>query len=215
MATRTKRTRRRVKTCPEHTAKHRDPSLLRKDYYCEIGALHVEGKHANQNHLSEMQESLGNFPRCLRGGVALEIGCGVSPYARAIEESGWLYDGLDASPWAVNWMQAHGHSRTFVGDWACWKVQFQRGLIVAAHVIEHLPDAPGAIAKMATWLKPGGELWIIVPDDTDRCNPDHLWTFTEGTLRSVIERTGLAIEQIVIRQIVKRERFIYAKARKL
>lgn len=87
-------------------------------------------------------------------------------------------------------------------------------LLLAAHVLEHLRDAPAAVDLCAGWLLPGGELWIIVPDDTDPVNPEHEWVFTPASLRRCVEDAGLTVERIEVRRRIERERFIYLRARK-
>jgi methyltransferase family protein len=178
--------------------------------------LSLDGGYVLSDHLIELEQTLGPFPKCLRGGTALEVGCGVSPYAKAIEEAGWLYDAMDASPWAVEWMMKHGHQRTFLGDWESWNPKFQRGLILAAHVIEHLLDAPAGLWKMVQLLKPpNGELWLVVADNTDRCDPDMKWFFTRKTLTALIEKIGLKIDRLTDHVHKDGRKSIYLKARKL
>ena len=40
----------------------------------------------------------------------------------------------------------------------------QFDLITAFHVVEHLRDPLGAVAKMKSWLAPGGLIFLVVPD---------------------------------------------------
>jgi len=77
-----------------------------------------------------------------------------------------------------------------------------------------MKDAPAAVKKMANHLMPGGMLYILVPDDTDLTNPDHLWFFNRVSLARVMALAGLEVESIVLRQRVPHEQFIYCKAKK-
>ena len=73
-------------------------------------------------------------------------------------------------------------------------------------------DAPAAIRKCADMLAPGGQLWVVVPNDDDPLNPDHTWYFSEQSLRSVVASAGLGGVMISTCQRIERERFLYVRA---
>ena len=75
-----------------------------------------------------------------------------------------------------------------------------------------MADAPAAIRKCAEILAPGGQLWLIVPNDDDPLNPDHTWYFSEHSLRSVVASAGLEGVTISTYQRIERERFLYLRA---
>ena len=202
---------RSARKCRIHAAARRDPATLDESYYRDLG-LFAGGQFQESAHKAELFEALGPFPEPARpGAAALEVGCGLSPYASTLAR---LYDyhAIDASASAVGWMRRHR-----VGTFAATSLEvFAPGrdfaLVLAAHVLEHVDDAPGAVARLAGWLEPGGELWAVVPDDSDLMNPDHLWFFTEATLRACVERSGLSVLRCVSFRRVKHEDFIYLKA---
>lgn len=203
---------RSVSKCSSHLAKRNDPAVLGKEYYEGLGVL-SGGKLAKTAHLAELSEALGEFeaPGCP---YALEIGCGASPYYRAICAAGYHYTGVDTSNWASLWMLGQFGAGVMVCRFEEADIDATFGLILAAHSLEHMEDAPGALVRMADLLAPGGSLWVVVPDDSDPVNQDHLWFFTEATLRSCIEAAGLVVEKTAVRRIVKHENFVYARARK-
>ena len=197
---------RSVSKCAKHSRMRRDPAMLGEAYYREQGAF-------DGPHLKQLREALGPFPEATSSRRALEIGCGCSPYAGAIKAAGWGYIGLDLSPWAAQWTaETHGVI-AFSRDWegGPW-YKADVGIILAAHVLEHFRDAPGALAHMALELEPGGQLWLVVPDDTDPCNPDHEWFFSPETLRTSVEQCGLRVEAMEVRKYIARENFIYCRA---
>lgn len=71
-------------------------------------------------------------------------------------------------------------------------VQRQFDYVYSSHCLEHMHDPPGAIAGWWSLVKPGGVLFLIVPDEDlyeqgywpSRFNPDHKWTFTIAKHRS-------------------------------
>jgi SAM-dependent methyltransferase len=207
---------RSVSKCDRHLRGQRDPATLDAAYYAELGVIDAEGNLRPTAHVAELVEALGPFPPAPPGGKALEIGCGVSPYARPLIEAGWRYWGLDLSRWAVqqNAFITKG-AKGIVGPWEHFDPDEQYGLILAAHCLEHMADPPAAVAKMARLLEPGGEMWIVVPHgEDDPVNPDHLAFLSPETLGRTLEAAGLAVERLEVRRIVPHERFIYARARK-
>lgn len=192
----------------------REPATLDARYYEELGIL-KDGKFQPTAHVEQLTEALGGMPSP-RGGSrdALEVGPGVSPYARTLVALGWHYFTVEPSRWAVDFMmRVVGPHLGWSGlDRVAETTMF--GFILAAHVFEHLEDAPGAIAKCSRLLEPGGEFWVIVPDDGDPVNPDHLWVFRPETLRSCLESAGLIVDRMAVRKYVAHENFIYARTRK-
>jgi SAM-dependent methyltransferase len=72
-------------------------------------------------------------------------------------------------------------------------------LITAFHVIEHLRDPRHGLAKLAGWLKPGGHLYIEVPNAlTEVSSPAnlyhsaHLFYFAPGPLVRLARLAGLS-----------------------
>ena len=203
---------RSVSKCEGHRAEARDPATLDLWYYRELGVIQGSTLRVRR-YVGQLFEALGSFPPAHRPGAsALEVGCGISPYAGAIDAAGYRYRGLDPSPHAVTWME-----RLWPGCMACGTLEAVNpgkrfALILAAHVLEHVEDAPGAIRKLAGMLEPGGELWLIVPDDSDPVNPDHKWFFTEAALRAAVVGARLFVSRISVRKIIERENFIYLRA---
>jgi 2-polyprenyl-3-methyl-5-hydroxy-6-metoxy-1,4-benzoquinol methylase len=202
-----------VHKCDHHMARYRDPTTIDGAYYAELAVLDGSAL-MNTAHVAELAEALGPIPRATGSGVALEVGCGVSPYVGTIRDAGWSYEGLDASMWAVSWTSDHWSVPVSCGLWEAWQPPHRYGLILAAHVLEHTVDAPASLAKMAGSLEPGGTLLVVVPDDSDPVNPDHTFFFTTYTLRGCAEAAGLTVDRLEIRRIVERENFIYLRARK-
>jgi SAM-dependent methyltransferase len=216
---------RSVCKCRTHRAGARDPAGLDGAYYAELGVIDAEGRQLPTAHVAELTEALGPLPgghgrfpgREDLPGIAVEIGCGASPYCRAILDAGWFYIGVERSRWAVEFMRTIcplPHGGIHEGPFEEMEEQPHSGLILAAHVLEHMDDAPGAIDKCARILAPGGELWVVVPDDSDPFNPDHLWLFTPETLAACLAGAGLTVEALEVRRYVAHERFIYMRARK-
>lgn len=199
--------------CRAHRAARREAEGLGLGYYQELGAL-KDGVPRCALLLGQLREAMGLFPRG-EGGAALEVGCGASMYAPGLLRAGYDYTGLDPSPWACAWTASTFDVETVVGTLETADLEVGHfALVLAAHCLEHMDDAPGAIARCAGLLRPGGELWVVVPDDEDPVNPDHVHFFTAKTLRGCLEAAGLEVVGEATRRYVPQENFLYARGRK-
>lgn len=207
---------RSLSKCRHHKQAYRDPATLDGAYYAELGLL-KGGQLVETAHVTELTEALGPIPSATTHPNALEIGGGVSPYVRHLMACGWAYHGIEPSRWAAEFVRDNCGVVVYDGrleDIDATDHPGDYGLILAAHCLEHMDDAPRAIRRCARLLAPGGELWVVVPDDSDPLNPDHTFFFDVSTLRTCLEAVGLVVERMAIRKYVPRENFLYAKARK-
>jgi len=204
-----------VEKCEAHRGERKEAGELGREYYESLGTI-KDGMPRCSDYMSQITEALGLFPQRKRNNSpsALEIGCGISMYAPELFQCGHAYLGIDASAWACEFTATAFCATTIQTTLEDFTVPLEVELILAAHVLEHLDDAPAAIEKCSQLLQPDGQLWLIVPDDSDPLNPDHLWFFNEDTLRSCIEAAGLVVEKLAIRKYIDRENFIYCRARK-
>lgn len=113
----------------------------------------------------------GELERSVLRGEGIDIGCGPDP----------------VFPDVRRFDREHGDAneiRRFVDR--------QFDFVYASHCLEHMVDARKAIRQWWALVKPGGVLFLIVPDEDlyeqgrwpSRFNPDHKWTFTIAKHRS-------------------------------
>lgn len=205
-----------LEKCAAHRKERHAPDALGRRYYEGLGAI-VDGIPRCADYLAELAEALGRFRRAqpYPHNVALEIGCGCSMYAPGLLTAGYDYRGLEPCQWAARWTAGAFAVPVTIGTLETLvQVGPRYDLILAAHCLEHMDDAPGAIRKCADLLEPGGEFWVVVPNDDDPLNPDHLWAFSSTTLAACLAGAGLDVMEIEERQRIERERFIYVRARK-
>jgi len=184
-------------------------------YFNKLGII-VDGVPQCRKYEREL---LTNAPPLIADGPndhALEIGCGFSPYVPLFHKLGYSYLGIDPRPLACEWT-----SSTHCCSTRCTSIENFDSLdesydvVLAAHVLEHVEDAPDMMRKIFDLLKVGGQAIIIVPNGyDDPTNPDHLWFFTESTLVAAMTAAGFVSTVTNQRRIVERERFIYASAMK-
>lgn len=111
----------------------------------------------NQPRVGFYLEALGD----LGGRLVLDAGCGGGLVARELAAAGAIVVGVDRS------LGSLGVARRAVGDRGRFgpaqgrleRLPFTTGsfdAVVAADVLEHLPDLPAAVAELARVLAPGG-----------------------------------------------------------
>ena len=208
-----------VSKCESHIAYSRT-APRRVLYYVKTKTIDIHGKPIPSLHVGQMKEALGEFPlqSTLFGlPVAFEIGGGTSPYARSLEDAGYTYLGVDSDAWAAEWMM-----RTYNMNVLCGKFpNITKGmrpdqfpLILSAHSLEHMPNALTALHEGYRLLQPGGLCYLLVPEGTDRTNPDHYWFFKMDTLSAYLEKIGFKIEASAQRNFTPVEDYLFIRATK-
>jgi predicted TPR repeat methyltransferase len=208
-----------VKKCDGHvTWLLTNPDGTKKNYE-EMGLLQ-NGMPQNARLIAELLEPLREMDlgSVLHGpGKMLEIGCGLGSYVPLFLRNGWEYEAVESSSFAAYWTQNTFDVRV---DLQTFEQRFvsppteHYDLIFAAHVLEHMKDAPTCLKMIHARLFRFGYLILIVPDDSDPTNPGHQYFFTQDTLRSLLTETGFSVQGMVMKKRVEREKFIYCVARK-
>jgi SAM-dependent methyltransferase len=124
---------------------------------------------------------------------ALEIGCGAGYVLDRLRSLGWSTAGMELSDDYVRF--ARERLRLDVGD--RWP-EGRGGAVLLFNVLSHVPDPEAALVRCRESLHPGGVLaletgnaaevppWRVGPFGA----PDHVWHFTESTLRTLLARCG-------------------------
>lgn len=204
--------------CDYHRSKGGKTGL---EHYRDMCAIDSRGIPQHKRYGEELHfalDELGEIDVCQDtfGTVfALEVGAGLGMYAPYLMQRGFRYEAIEPDKEAASWIENNFDVLVFRGYLEDFQAAFKYGLIIAAHVFEHLKDAPAGIKKCFDMLSSGGRLILIVPNNDDPVNPDHLWMFTESTLASTLSRIGFKDIRMVSKQVVKHEKFIYCTAVKL
>lgn len=135
--------------------------------------------------------------RAPAGGRVLEIGCHDGHLLSLLAAAGLAVEGVEPSPFAVAARrrglavrQEFFHADVFAAG--------SFDLVVLRHVLEHVPEPAAMVADAARLLRPGGLLYVEVPNSLvsleQRIYPefhvDHLSYFTPASLRFLVERSG-------------------------
>lgn len=205
---------RAVAKCPKHAAAYPHSGDARS-YFENSGGI-VGGIPMNDTVIRELQGFLRKVDVELpRSGLALEIGAGIGRYAPLLLRQGLTYCACEPSPWAAEYVRhayACGVFQSSFEDLAMADGAVE--LVLAAHVLEHLRDPAAALSKIHRILAPGGMLLLVMPDDTDLYNADHLWFFSEPALRHWVAEAGFVDVLTRVEQVIKREKFVYLVGRK-
>lgn len=123
-------------------------------------------------------------------GVALDIGCGVKPYAQIFEGRVTMYLGLDLPPNPQANVHADGQGLPF-------KVE-AFDFVLCNEVLEHVPEPSQLIANVYRVLKPGGVLLLTTPQTWGlHHEPRDFYRYTSYGLRYLAEKNGLEIIEVV------------------
>jgi SAM-dependent methyltransferase len=138
-------------------------------------------------------------------GDLLDVGSGTGAFASEMQQAGWQVTGLepDADARAVG-MQEY---QVELSDISRFYEQPEAAFdaITLWHVLEHVHDLQGYVAKLKLLLKEKGRLFIAVPNYTSKDAalygehwaaydvPRHLYHFSPRSMQVLMEKHGLAI----------------------
>lgn len=144
----------------------------------------------------------------LSKGALLDVGAGTGVFASYMQQSGWTVMGLepdnDARKKAADSysIRLEESGRLFDLD------ESQFDVITLWHVIEHVHPIHQYIEQLKRLLKPGGTLFIAVPNYTSYDAalyrehwaaydvPRHLYHFSPDAMRKLLQQQGLQIKKI-------------------
>jgi len=98
-------------------------------------------------------------------GCLLDIGCSSGGFLRTIAEPRWELYGIEVSPAEARKAEESSGAKVFVGD--ILEAPFSPStfdVITGFHVLEHVYQPKQVIEKLWRWLKPGGIIYLHVPN---------------------------------------------------
>jgi 2-polyprenyl-3-methyl-5-hydroxy-6-metoxy-1,4-benzoquinol methylase len=161
--------------------------------------------------------SLGRL-RVPQGGSVLDAGCGRGALGAVLRQRGWHVVGIERHPEAAG--VAQGRLAQVVQADMCdfARVEEELGdvhfdVLIFSDVLEHLADPAGVLRHYLRRLRPGGRLFVSVPNfvvwtnrlrllagvvaehDSGVMDRTHLRTFSFRTARRLVESMGLKVER--------------------
>jgi SAM-dependent methyltransferase len=136
----------------------------------------------------------------------VDVGCAAGYFMERATHAGFDAHGVDLAVWVRQITTARGIQNVRVGRLA--DAGFETGWADAVHasqVFEHLPDPAEELAEIRRILKPGGALYLNVPnyrcfsivvgrDDFElNLPPEHVTYFTPRTLANLLRANGFDV----------------------
>jgi SAM-dependent methyltransferase len=146
--------------------------------------------------------------RVVGGGSILDIGCGEGRFLWALDPAKWERFGVERAQETIDLVRSRIASlHLIIGD--IFAPELKEGSFHAVtfwHVLEHLPDPEKTLRRAAALLKPGGWLFVSLPDiESLQAQlfrrhwyafddvPRHLYHFSRRSLDRVLRQTGFQI----------------------
>jgi len=205
-----------VDKCAFHSSKITTDETRTYDYFKAMGCVDERGIPQFANYIKELSQGLTkeDFLYLTEGlgRYFLELGPGLGMYIPLLLSGGGRYIGVESADFAVEWIRSTFYVPCIKQDVETMPDDIRYDCVIAAHILEHVWDAPGLIKKMFKIARE--RVYIIVPDDLDPVNPDHKWFFTKDSLILSLKRAGFKNVRVAVQKIVPQENFMYAVAEK-
>jgi SAM-dependent methyltransferase len=143
-------------------------------------------------------------------GSLLDVGCSSGAFLQTLKEGPWKLYGLEISPHEAQRAEASSGAEVFVGtvlDAPFRSESFD--VITACHFLEHAHQLKNVVRRLRDWLKPGGIIYIQVPNIEGFEShifksywyglelPRHLWHFSPASLRELF--TTAEMDEVFVR----------------
>lgn len=151
------------------------------------------------------------------GGRLVDVGIGTGLLLHLAEQGGFEVQGCEISPGAAEKAHEEFGVDVRVGDFL--EAEFEEPLdaITMADVVEHTPNPRVFLEQAAKVLRPGGGLFVAVPNHRSTLFwaadviaripglaslaqrlyvPNHYWYFTPSTLSRLVEECGFEVKEV-------------------
>lgn len=200
------------------------PSALPRLYPSSYHAWTVQGGVPGRfkGHLATIFNlASGNSPYCelffpsvlsiARYGVpgrVLEVGCGTGELLSAFQRSGWEACGIEPNLGAARLARERGLTVDNASLETIDLPMSRFNAIILHHALEHLSEVDRAVSKLAAALRPGGRLYVGVPDFDSKWMdffgsswslldlPRHRFHFDRDSLKGVVESHNLTTVEV-------------------
>jgi 2-polyprenyl-3-methyl-5-hydroxy-6-metoxy-1,4-benzoquinol methylase len=171
-------------------------------------------------YMEEVNEGiLREFQRLPFTGRALDVGCGRAQLGEAVKNLGWEVWGVEQSGEACDTARTRINHLIETDLQRSEQIRSQLGdnrfdALIFSDVLEHLYDPLGVLERYLLYVKPGGKVFISVPNavvwtnrlrlafgsveytDTGVMDRTHIRFFTFRTARRLVEAAGCRIDRV-------------------
>jgi 2-polyprenyl-3-methyl-5-hydroxy-6-metoxy-1,4-benzoquinol methylase len=163
------------------------------------------GEFAAAWHRQRAQPILDLLKPYQKLGALLEVGCAAGFFLKIAAENGWTTQGVEIMSPAVEYARNTLQIDVFEGDLAQGHFPDESfDVVVMIETVEHLLDPAATLSEAYRLLRPGGAIWITVPNLRSIMLPmlgvnwsvlspaEHLYYFTETTLSQMLTQVGFS-----------------------
>jgi SAM-dependent methyltransferase len=139
-------------------------------------------------------------------GSLCDIGCWAGFLLSEAERRGWQVEGVEPSDFAARLARERFGLRVQTGTIDAAELAPRAfDCVVMGDVIEHLPDPGAALDRVSALLRPGGVVYLALPDAGSRVAramgarwwsvlPTHVQYFTRGSVARLLDTRGFTVE---------------------
>ncbi|OGV64555.1 MAG: hypothetical protein A2283_10475 [Lentisphaerae bacterium RIFOXYA12_FULL_48_11] len=130
----------------------------------------------------------------------LDVGAGLGFFAKVLNDKYtgiFSYDAVEINPAAVGYLLTHIDSGHVLSDLPGGEVKYD--MILLFHILEHIAEPAGFLAKVSDLLKPDGCLLVELPNEDWRYkkfNQPHVVYYNTKTLSMLLDRHGYAVSKV-------------------
>lgn len=173
-------------------------------------AFYFTEKNQYLNRSEEFRQIFNNLldqiHQYKQGGYLLDVGCGPGLLLDVARTRGWQVAGVEISRWAAHYANEKLNIPVICGELN--SAQFEPGyfdVIIANHVLEHMPDPRNTLVIMRHLLRDDGIIAIGVPNIDSLMAiikrsrwqsllpEQHLWHFSPRTLNKLLYVSGFEV----------------------
>jgi len=213
-----------------HGPEHDPQEIYSPDYFCDRGEyfLNVSDRDVAEvtgGHMDSFRQGLELLKRHKNGGALLDLGCAVGVFLAMAERRGWEVTGVDISEYAVAQARKRCRGRVLAGDLASLRFpDASFDVITLWDVVEHFESPSATLREARRILKDDGIILMDTPNEEALIrkvayriyrllrgriaypakklyHQFHLFYFSEATLRSMLEKCGFDVLEVIRKPI--------------
>jgi len=145
----------------------------------------------------------------IKNGTILDVGAGTGAFLHHMKSSGWAVQGVEPDAKAIQRAASQYHLQLQPAESLFQLPQSAFDAITLWHVLEHVHELHNYVSELKNLLKPGGKLFIAVPNYTSLDAhhyqehwaaydvPRHLYHFSPAAMQQLMSMHGMAIQKII------------------
>lgn len=177
-----------------------------RDFRIQKGEYHRDETYIEEEKLFRniFLKRVNIISKLKKPGKILEIGCSTGIMLSLLQREKWQVKGVELSVKAAEIANKRG-IQVLTQDFMKVKISEKFDVVILNHTLEHLENPAEVIKKINNLLSPGGLLYIDVPNFGGLSSKlmgknwpmllpnEHLWHFTEESLRILLQNLGFKI----------------------